>query len=130
MTGVQTCALPISKHSAKQQLSEPASLAVTPAATSSVDAAALPDHAAKLFASLNLDLPPRQTRVPVSQVQETPTAETLRVKLNLVRAYITIEDFGAARKVLDEILMVSSQIDPEITIDAKSLIAQIDQRVG
>lgn len=122
--------LKLSKQSAKQQLSKPASQVEASAITAPQTSGALPDHAAKLFASLNLDLPPRQTQAPVIQSQEVPTAETLRVKLNLVRAYITIEDFGAARKVLDEILMVSSQIDPEITIDAKSLIAQIDQRVG
>lgn len=121
--------LKLSKHNAKQQVLASVPV-VTPSPTASVASGALPDHAAKLFASLNLDLPPKQAPSAASEVPEVPTAETLRVKLNLVRAYITIEDFGAARKVLDEILMVSSQIDPEITIDAKSLIAQIDQRVS
>ena len=88
---------------------------------------AVPEHAAKLFASLDLSLPVTpvvQKPVPV----DLPTPENLRVKLNLVRAYITIEDFGAARRALDEVLSVSSHVDPELTIQAKSLLAEIDQR--
>jgi pilus assembly protein FimV len=54
-------------------------------------------------------------------------AESLRVKLNLIRAYITIEDFGAARKAIQEVLAVSNQIDPELTIQAKSLMAEVNQ---
>jgi pilus assembly protein FimV len=87
----------------------------------------VPEHAAKLFASLDLNLP----ATPVAQnplPADLPTPETLRVKLNLVRAYITIEDFGAARRALDEVLSVSSHVDPELTIQAKSLLAEIDQR--
>lgn len=84
------------------------------------------ENTAKLFASIDLNLPRRSTEYLKGDV----TPENLRVKLNLARAYITIEDFGAARKVLDEVLSVSSQIDPELTITAKSLVAEIDQRVG
>jgi pilus assembly protein FimV len=46
----------------------------------------------------------------------------------LAKAYLTIEDFKAARVALNEILSVSSLVDPEITIQAQSLLAQIDQR--
>jgi pilus assembly protein FimV len=45
-----------------------------------------------------------------------------------VKAYITIEDFVAARKALEEILLVSSQVDPQITIAARGLMAEINQR--
>lgn len=89
---------------------------------------AVPEQAAKLFASLNLDL------VPGSQNSGTkaadaglPSAEALRVKLNLIRAYITIEDFAAAREAIQEVLAVSNQIDPELTIQAKSLMAEVNQ---
>jgi len=93
--------------------------------------APMPAHAAQLFASLDLNL---NTPAPVANSltktadEELPSAETLRVKLNLVRAYITIEDFGAARRSLDDILAVSNQVDPDITIAAKALIAQIDEQ--
>ena len=87
----------------------------------------VPEHAAKLFASLDLNLPTTPV-VQKSAPIDLPTPENLRVKLNLVRAYITIEDFGAARRALDEVLAVSSQVDPELTIQAKSLLAEIDQR--
>jgi pilus assembly protein FimV len=79
---------------------------------------AIPPKAAAILSSLNLDLsPPSQN-----------DADALRVKLNLVKAYITIEDFVAARKALDEILLVSTQVDPQITIAARGLMAQINQR--
>lgn len=94
------------------------------------DSAALPEHAAKLFASLdlNLDAKPAQTQVP--SFTDLPTPETLRVKLNLIRAYITIEDFLAARQAIDEVLAVSSQVDPDLTIQANSLLAEINQRTS
>ena len=93
--------------------------------------APMPEHAAKLFASLDLNLDTAaQAPSSASRVvdHDLPSAEALRVKLNLVKAYITIEDFGAARRSLDEILAVSNQVDPDITIAAKALIAQIDER--
>ena len=94
------------------------------------DSAAIPEHAAKLFASLdlNLDAKPAQTQVP--SFADLPTPETLRVKLNLIRAYITIEDFTAARQAIDEVLAVSSQVDPDLTIQANSLLAEINQRTS
>jgi pilus assembly protein FimV len=49
------------------------------------------------------------------------------VKLNLIRAYITIEDFAAARVAIQEVLAVSNQIDPALTIQAKSLMAEVNQ---
>ena len=80
--------------------------------------AAIPPKAAAILSSLDLNLDsPKQH-----------DADALRVKLNLVKAYITIEDFVAARKALEEILLVSSQVDPQITIAARGLMAQINQR--
>jgi pilus assembly protein FimV len=58
---------------------------------------------------------------------DLPNAESLRVKLNLIRAYITIEDFAAAREAIQQVLAVSNQIDPELTIQAKSLMAEVNQ---
>ena len=86
----------------------------------------MPAQAAQLFASLDLNLG-GPTSAP-SKNSDLPSAETLKVKLNLVRAYITIEDFSAAKAALNEVLAVSSQVDPELTIQAQSLMAEIDQR--
>lgn len=90
----------------------------------------IPEHAAKLFASLDLSLDTKQAANSAASVDELPTAETLRVKLNLIRAYITIEDFSAARQAIQEVLAVSSQVDPDLTIQANSLLAEINQRTS
>ncbi|MEY2886738.1 MAG: hypothetical protein RI913_157 [Pseudomonadota bacterium] len=89
---------------------------------------AVPEQAAKLFASLDLNLGPA-TQASGTKISDAslPTAEALRVKLNLIRAYITIEDFAAAREAIQEVLAVSNQIDPELTIQAKSLMAEVNQ---
>jgi pilus assembly protein FimV len=86
----------------------------------------VPEQAAKLFASLDLNLGPSAT-ASQNTGSSLPSAENLRVKLNLIRAYITIEDFAAAREAIQEVLAVSNQIDPELTIQAKSLMAEVNQ---
>ena len=86
----------------------------------------MPAQAAQLFASLDLNLG-GPTSAP-SKNSDLPSVETLKVKLNLVRAYITIEDFSAAQVALKEVLAVSSQVDPELTIQAQALMAEIEQR--
>jgi len=92
------------------------------------DEVAVPPQAAQLFATLDLSLGEAAKKVAHSRSEFLPSAETLRVKLNLVRAYITIEDFKAARQALHEILLVSTQVDPDLTIQAQSLLAELDQR--
>jgi pilus assembly protein FimV len=92
------------------------------------DEVAVPPQAAQLFASLDLSLGEAAKKVAHSRPEFLPSAETLRVKLNLVRAYITIEDLKAARQALHEILLVSTQVDPDLTIQAQSLLAELDQR--
>jgi len=91
----------------------------------------VPEQAAKLFASLDLNLGPATVTTQAASTQMAgstlTSAESLRVKLNLIRAYITIEDFGAAREAIQEVLAVSNQIDPELTIQAKSLMAEVNQ---
>ena len=98
-----------------------------PAAGSSFE---MPARAKALFEGIDLDLSkpanvaPSVTAVPASN----PLADTLRVKLNLARAYITIEDFSAAKKSLDEVLRMSNSVDPAITIEAQGLLAEISHR--
>jgi len=86
----------------------------------------VPEQAAKLFAALDLNLGPSAT-ASQNTGSSLPSPESLRVKLNLIRAYITIEDFAAAREAIQEVLAVSNQIDPELTIQAKSLMAEVNQ---
>jgi pilus assembly protein FimV len=87
-----------------------------------------PPQAAKVFASLDLNLDPAAKAVVTEKSESLPSAETLRVRLNLSKAYLTIEDYKAARLALNEILAVSNQVDPEITIQAQSMLAELDQR--
>ncbi|WP_397389582.1 FimV family protein [Polynucleobacter sp.] len=89
---------------------------------------AMPDRAKALFTGIDLDLTPikKSTQPPVAEVN--PLADALRVKLNLARAYITIEDFSAAKKSLQEIVHIGSSIDPEITIEAQGLLAELSRR--
>jgi pilus assembly protein FimV len=61
-------------------------------------------------------------------VLSDPLIDTLRVKLNLARAYITIEDFSAAKKSLEEVLSSSNSVDPAITIEAQDLLSELEHR--
>ncbi|MBU3577392.1 FimV/HubP family polar landmark protein [Polynucleobacter sp. UK-Kesae-W10] len=90
----------------------------------------MPERAKALFAGIDLDLSkPVQTPPPAPNKSESnPLADTLRVKLNLARAYITIEDFSAAKKSLEEVLRVSNSVDPAITIEAQGLLAELSHR--
>ncbi len=108
-------------------------------ARKSQEPAPMPEQAAKLFASLDLSLDtvqssaapnstPNSASASAMSPADLPTADSLRVKLNLIRAYITIEDFNAARTAIQEVLAVSNQVDPELTIQAKSLMAEVNQR--
>ena len=83
----------------------------------------MPARAKALFEGIDLDL-----SKPVKEPASNPLADTLRVKLNLARAYITIEDFSAAKKSIEEVLHVSNSVDPAITIEAQSLLAEITHR--
>ena len=56
--------------------------------------------------------------------------ESFRVKLNLAKAYLTIEDFSAAENSLNEILAVSDVIDAQIIFEAKSMLVEIQSRTA
>ena len=93
----------------------------------------MPARAKALFEGIDLDLskPVKDTSVDtpvISASTSNPLADTLRVKLNLARAYITIEDFSAAKKSIEEVLRVSNSVDPAITIEAQGLLAEISHR--
>lgn len=89
----------------------------------------MPARAKALFEGIDLDLSkPVKTAPVISAAVANPLADTLRVKLNLARAYITIEDFSAAKKSIEEVLRVSNSVDPVITIEAQGLLAEISHR--
>jgi pilus assembly protein FimV len=56
----------------------------------------------------------------------------LRVKLNLAKAYMTIEDFAAATRSLDDIVQLgldpSNAVDESLVADAKAMLSEINQR--
>jgi pilus assembly protein FimV len=90
----------------------------------------MPERAKALFAGIDLDLskPVAKVAPAVAVVEANPMLDALRVKLNLARAYITIEDFSAAKKSLDEILKVSNSVDPALTIEAQGLLSELNHR--
>ena len=90
----------------------------------------MPERAKALFAGIDLDLskPAAKVAPAATVVEANPMLDALRVKLNLARAYITIEDFSAAKKSLDEILKVSNSVDPALTIEAQGLLSELNHR--
>ena len=90
----------------------------------------MPARAKALFEGIDLDLtkPAKEVQAASAIPASNPLADTLRVKLNLARAYITIEDFSAAKKSLEEVLRISNSVDPAITIEAQGLLAEISHR--
>jgi pilus assembly protein FimV len=90
----------------------------------------MPERAKAILASIDLDLSKPAVNAALTQPEQVsnPLLDALRVKLNLARAYITIEDFSAAKKSLEEILRVSNSIDPAITIEAQGLLSELTQR--
>ena len=88
----------------------------------------IPERAKALLASIDLDLTPVKSASEELQKVANPMADALRVKFNLAKAYITIEDFPAARKSLEEITAIGVDIDPVITFEAQALLLDLSQR--
>ncbi len=89
---------------------------------------AIPERTKALFAGIDLELTPAKNAPVQQQKVSHPMADALRVKLNLAKAYITIEDFSAARKSLEEIVSIGPDIDPAITLEAQGLLLGLSQR--
>ena len=98
--------------------------------------AEIPPRAKALFAGLNLDLgspPPFEQLDPQLKAVSAPLApEALQVKLNLARAYITIEDFTAARACLEEIMCAELATDLPANLAlinaAENLLQSLNER--
>ena len=82
----------------------------------------LSDKAETLFDEIDLNLD--------SPVTHVISPESFRVKLNLAKAYLTIEDFSAAQNSLNEILAVGDVIDAQIIFEAKSMLVEIQSRTA
>jgi len=78
-----------------------------------------------LFAGIDLDLTPIKS-------DSAARNDALRVKLNLAKAYVTIEDFAAATRSLDEIIQhgleSSNSVDASLVAEAKALLSAINRR--
>lgn len=92
----------------------------------------IPERAQAIFSGLNLDLgspsKKEEAKPEFNSEDSRALADALRVKLNLARAYITIEDFSAAKKSLEEILNTSNAVDPAITIEAQGVLSELSHR--
>lgn len=116
------------RRSEAQHFSDHVSKQATSTKSPHSSEAAIPDRAKALFAGIDLDLTPVKKVQQQHAVEVNPPADALRVKLNLARAYITIEDFSAAKKSLQEIIHIGNSIDPAITIEAQALLTELSQR--
>ena len=85
------------------------------------------DRTKNLFAGIDLELTPIKSDLAVRN-------DALRVKLNLAKAYLTIEDFAAAKRSLDDIIELSldaaNAVDPTTVTEAKALLLQMNQRTA
>jgi pilus assembly protein FimV len=82
-------------------------------------------RAKNLFSGIDLDLTPNKNDPAIRN-------DALRVKLNLAKAYMTIEDFAAAKQSLGDIIQLSldpsNEVDGSLLADAKAMLSDIDRR--
>lgn len=89
--------------------------------SSEVLATEVPDFAKKLFQGidLNLDASPPKPDIKVQSLAEQ------RVKLNLAKSYLKIDDVSTAKLILQELIALREQGSPEIIDEARGLISRI-----
>jgi pilus assembly protein FimV len=85
----------------------------------------MPERAKNLFAGIDLNLTPAKSELAVRN-------DALRVKLNLAKAYMTIEDFTAATRSLDDIIQLSldpaNSVDASLVAEARAMLAEVNRR--
>jgi pilus assembly protein FimV len=85
----------------------------------------MPERAKNLFAGIDLELTPVRSDLGIRN-------DALRVKLNLAKAYMTIEDFAAATRSLDDIIQLSldpsNSVEASLVAEAKGLLSEINRR--
>jgi pilus assembly protein FimV len=87
----------------------------------------MPERAKNLFAGIDLDLTPVKSELAIRN-------DALRVKLNLAKAYKTIEDFAAASRSLEDIIQLgrdpSNSVDASLIAEANAMLSEINQRTS
>ena len=85
----------------------------------------MPERAKNLFAGIDLNLTPAKSELALRN-------DALRVKLNLAKAYVTIEDFAAATRSLDDIIQLglnpANSVDASLLAEAKAMLSEINRR--
>jgi pilus assembly protein FimV len=85
----------------------------------------MPQRAKNLFAGIDLDLTPAKSQLAIRN-------DGLRVKLNLAKAYMTIEDFAAATRSLEDIIQLgldpANSVDASLLAEAKTMLSEINRR--
>jgi pilus assembly protein FimV len=86
-----------------------------------IDPGVVPDFAKKLFSGidLNLDTPVQKTLLKVQSLSEQ------RVKLNLAKSYLKIDDVSTAKLILQELIGQGEQGSTDIVNEARNLISRI-----
>jgi pilus assembly protein FimV len=114
-----------SERSAPMHAGKPASVLLQDGTSPALPSQGIPERAKNLFAGIDLDLTPVKSELAIRN-------EALRVKLNLAKAYMTIEDFAAATRSLDDIIQLGldpvSGVDASLVAEANAMQSEINQR--
>ena len=114
-----------SEHSAPMHATKPASAPVRDDISVASPSHGMPERAKNLFAGIDLNLTPAKSEFAIRN-------DALRVKLNLAKAYLTIEDFAAARRSLEDIIQLgldpANSVDAALVAEAKAMLSEINRR--
>jgi pilus assembly protein FimV len=80
------------------------------------------DRAKALFSGIDLNL---DTPIAKAVDKKLPSVSELRVKLNLAKSYLKIDDLVMAKLIFDEIISSDASVSNEITREARHLRAMI-----
>jgi pilus assembly protein FimV len=114
-----------SERSAPMHVGKPASVPLHTDTSRAAPSQGMPERAKNLFAGIDLELTPVKSEFAIRN-------DALRVKLNLAKAYVTIEDFAAATRSLDDIIQLSldssNSVDASLVAEAKGMLSEINRR--
>jgi len=114
-----------SERSAPIHTSKPASAPLSDDISPASPSQGMPERAKNLFAGIDLNLTPVKSELAIRN-------DALRVKLNLAKAYMTIEDFAAATRSLDDIIQLSldpaNSVEASLLAEAKTMLSEINRR--
>ena len=114
-----------SERSAPMHAGKPASVPLHTDISRAAPSQEMPERAKNLFAGIDLELTPVKSDLSIRN-------DALRVKLNLAKAYMTIEDFAAATRSLDDIIQLSldpsNSVEASLVAEAKGLLSDIQRR--